>query len=185
MLRVNELEELFYAAPTLARMSPQRGNRLAIVTNGGGAGVVATDRLIELGGRLATLGPDTITKLNSVLPPTWSHANPIDLIGDADANRYANAVAILMEDASIDALLVPYCPTAIVSFAEAAKGLIGALAKPAAAPKKNVFACWMGSATVAEGRAQLVAARVPDFETPERAVRAFMYLVHYRKNQDL
>jgi acetyltransferase len=185
MLRVNELEELFDAAATLARMSPQRGNRLAIVTNGGGAGVLATDRLIELGGRLATLGPDTITKLNSVLPPTWSHANPIDLIGDADAHRYANAVAILMEDASIDALLVAYCPTAIVSSAEAAKGLIGALAKPAAAPKKNVFACWMGSATVAEGRAQLVAARVPDFETPERAVRAFMYLVHYRKNQDL
>ena len=115
MLRVDELEELFDAAATLARMSPQRGNRLAIVTNGGGAGVLATDRLIELGGQLATLGSDTITKLNLVLPPTWSHANPIDLIGDADANRYASAVAALMEDASIDALLVAYCPTAIVS----------------------------------------------------------------------
>ncbi len=185
MLRVNEVEELFDAAATLARMSPQRGNRLAIVTNGGGAGVLATDRLIEEGGRLATLAPDTIAKLNSVLPPTWSHANPIDIIGDADADRYANAVAILMEDANIDALLVAYCPTAIVSSAQAAKGLIDALAQPATAPKKNVFACWMGAATVAEGRAQLVAARVPDFETPERAVRAFMYLVHYRKSQDL
>lgn len=184
MLRVNELEELFDAAATLARMSRQRGNRLAIVTNGGGAGVLATDRLIELGGRLATLGPDTIAKLNAVLPPTWSHANPIDIIGDADADRYAKAIAILMADASNDALLVAYCPTSIVSSAEAAKGVIGALAKPAAAPK-NVFACWMGAATVAEGRAQLVAARVPDFETPERAVRAFMYLVQYRKNQDL
>ncbi len=185
MLRVNEVEELFDAAATLARMSPQRGNRLAIVTNGGGAGVLATDRLIEEGGRLAALGPDTIGKLNAVLPPTWSHGNPVDIIGDADDARYANAVAILMEDANIDALLVAYCPTAIVSPAQAAKGLIGALAQPGAAPKKNVFACWMGAATVAEGRAQLVAARVPDFETPERAVRAFMYLVRYRKSQDL
>ncbi len=185
MLRVNEVEELFDAAATLARMSPQRGNRLAIVTNGGGAGVLATDRLIEEGGRLATLAPDTIAKLNSVLPPTWSHANPIDIIGDADADRYANAVTILMEDANIDALLVAYCPTAIASSAQAAKGLIGALAQSTTAPKKNVFACWMGAATVAEGRAQLVAAGVPDYETPERAVRAFMYLVHYRKSQDL
>ena len=122
MLRVNEVEELFDAAATLARMSSQRGNRLAIVTNGGGAGVLATDRLIEEGGRLATLGPDTIAKLNSVLPPTWSHANPIDIIGDADADRYANAVEILMEDANIDALLVAYCPTAIVSSDERPRG---------------------------------------------------------------
>jgi acetyltransferase len=185
MLRVNEVEELFDAAATLARMSPQRGNRLAIVTNGGGAGVLATDRLIEEGGRLAALAPDTIAKLDAVLPPTWSHANPVDIIGDADADRYAKATAILMGDGNIDALLVAYCPTAIVSSAQAAKGLIGALAQSAAAPKKNVFACWMGAATVAEGRAQLVAGRVPYFETPERAVRAFMYLVHYQKSQDL
>jgi len=185
MLRVNEVEELFDAAATLSRMSPQRGNRLAIVTNGGGAGVLATDRLIEEGGRLATLAPDTIAKLNSVLPATWSRANPVDIIGDADAERYANAVAILMEDANVDALLVAYCPTAIVSSAQAAEGLIGALAQPATAPKKNIFACWMGAATVAEGRAQLIAACVPDYETPERAVRAFMYLVHYQKSQDL
>src|ERR1035437_10016836 len=184
MLRVNEVGELFDAAATLARMSPQRGNRLAIVTNGGGAGVLATDRLIEEGGKLATLSPDVIAKLNAVLPPTWSHANPIDLIGDADAGRYANSVSILIDDPGNDALLVAYCPTAIGSSAEAAKGLIGVLSKSNAA-KKNVFACWMGAATVAEGRAQLIDAQLPDFETPERAVRAFMYLVRYRQNQDL
>ena len=184
MLRVNEVEELFDAAATLARMSPQRGNRLAIVTNGGGAGVLATDRLIEEGGRLAALSPDVIAKLNAVLPPTWSHANPIDLIGDADAGRYTNSVSILIDDFGNDALLVAYCPTAIGSSADAAKGLIGALSRPNAA-KKNVFACWMGAATVAEGRAQLIDAQLADFETPERAVRAFMYLVHYRQNQDL
>ncbi len=185
MLRVNEMEELFDAAATLARMSPQRGNRLAIITNGGGAGVLATDRLIQEGGQLATLSPDTVTKLNVVLPPTWSHANPIDIVGDADAARYANTVTILMEDTNVDALLVAYCPTAIVSSGEAAKGLIDVLSQPATRPKKNVFACWMGEVSVAEGRAQLVAGKVPDYETPERAVRAFMYLIRYQQSQDL
>jgi len=185
MLRVSEVEELFDAAATLARMAPQRGNRLAIVTNGGGAGVLATDRLIEEGGKLATLTPEVIAKLNAVLPATWSHANPVDLIGDADADRYAKSVSILMDDPSNDALLVAYCPTAIGSSADAAEGLIGAVSHSGAARKKNVFVSWMGAATVAEGRKQLVAARLPDYETPERAVRAFMYLVHYRQNQDL
>ncbi len=184
MLRVNEVEELFDAAATLARMSPQRGNRLAIVTNGGGAGVLATDRLIEAGGKLATLAPETIAKLDAMLPATWSRANPVDIIGDADDQRYANAVSALMEDANNDALLVAYCPTAIVSPAQAAKGLVGVLAQPGGT-KKNIFACWMGAATVGEGRDQLVAAGIPDYETPERAVRAFMYLVNYRKSQDL
>ena len=185
MLRVGEVEELFDAAATLARMASPAGDRLAIVTNGGGAGVLATDRLIEEGGHLATLSDDTIAKLNAVLPPTWSHANPIDIIGDADAERYGNAVTVLMQDVNVDGLLVMYCPTAIASSAETAQGLIGALARPDMAGKKNVFACWMGEANVAEGRAQFVAAQVPDFETPERAVRAFMYLVRYRQSQQL
>ncbi len=183
MLRVNEVEELFDAATTLAHRSPQRGDRLAIVTNGGGAGVLATDRLIGEGGRLAELSPATITKLNGVLPATWSHANPVDIIGDADAKRYENALNIVMDDDDIDAVVVLYCPTAVASAADAAKGVVSALT--GGAPVKNVFACWMGDASVAEGRAQLVAAQVPDYETPERAVRAFMYLVRYRQNQDL
>ena len=185
MLRVGEVEELFDAAATLARMASPAGDRLAIVTNGGGAGVLATDRLIEEGGHLATLSDDTIAKLNAVLPPTWSHANPIDIIGDADAERYGNAVTVLMQDVNVDGLLVMYCPTAIASSAETAQGLIGALARPDMAGKKNVFACWMGETNVAEGHAQFVAAQVPDFETPERAVRAFMYLVRYRQSQQL
>ena len=185
MLRVNEVEELFDAAATLARMTPRRGNRLAIVTNGGGAGVLATDRLIEEGGRLATLSAATIDKLNKVLPPTWSHANPVDIIGDADAARYSNAVRIMMDDPDSDALLVAYCPTAIGSAADAAQGLTQVLSQPGAVQKKNVFACWMGDASVQDGRARLIAANVPDYETPERAVRAFMYLVRYQQSQDL
>lgn len=185
MLRVNEMEELFDAAATLARMAPPTGDRLAIVSNGGGAGVLATDRLIEQGGRLATLSEDTVAKLNAVLPPTWSHANPIDIIGDADAERYGNAVNVLMQDDNVDGLLVMYCPTAISTAAETAQGLVDVLARPDLAHKKNVFACWMGEANVADGRAKFVAAQVPDFETPERAVRAFMYLVRYRQSQQL
>ena len=183
MLRVNEVEELFDAAATLARMPPAGGNRLAIVTNGGGAGVLATDRLIEEGGKLATLSAATLDRLNRVLPPTWSHANPVDIIGDADADRYANAVDALMDDDGVDALLVSYCPTAIVSAEDAAKGLIGALEKRKSS--KNVFASWMGEASVGAGRAALAAAKLSDFETPERAVRAFMYLVRYRQSQAL
>jgi acetyltransferase len=184
MLRVNEVEELFDAAATLSRMSRVSGGRLAIVTNGGGAGVLATDRLIEEGGQLAALAPETITKLNKVLPPTWSHANPVDIIGDADAARYRNALDILMDDAGVDALMVTYCPTSIVSSDQAAQGVIDALGKPADA-RKNVFACWMGDENVRDGRARLIEANIPDFETPERAVRAFMYLVRYRQSQEL
>jgi len=187
MLRVDEMEELFDAAATLSRSAPQHGDRLVIVTNGGGAGVLATDRLIEAGGHLATLDAATIDNLDKVLPATWSHGNPVDIIGDADADRYAKAVGALMQAPGIDALLVAYCPTAISSAAEAAKGLIGALAQGtrAGATQKNVFACWMGDASVRDGREQLVAANLPDYETPERAVRAFMYLVRYRQSQDL
>ena len=185
MLRVNGLEELFDAAATLAHMARQSGGRLAIVTNGGGAGVLATDWLIEQGGRLATLGAETIAKLDAVLPPTWSHANPIDIIGDADAERYARAVEIMLQDKDSDGLLVAYCPTSIGSAADAAQGLIGAMSTSQDAAKKNVFACWMGSANVEDGRARLIAAQVPDYETPERAVRAFMYLVRYRQSQEL
>lgn len=184
MLRVNEVEELFDAAATLATMSPQRGSRLAIITNGGGAGVLATDRLIEEGGKLATLSDGIVAKLNAVLPATWSHANPIDIIGDADAVRYANAVEVMLQDPDSDALLVSYCPTSIGSSVDAARGLVDVIQKPGA-PKKNVFACWMGQASVEEGRAALAAAKVPDFETPERAVRAFMYLVRYWQSQEL
>jgi len=185
MLRVNEMEELFDAAATLARMAPPAGDRLAIVSNGGGAGVLATDRLIEEGGKLATLSKETIAKLDAVLPATWSHANPIDIIGDADSERYGKTVSVLMQDENVDGLLVMYCPTAISTAAETAQGLVDVLARPDLAGKKNVFACWMGEANVADGRAKFVEARVPDFETPERAVRAFMYLVRYRQNQQL
>lgn len=183
MLRVDEVEELFDAATTLARMSSQHGKRLAIVTNGGGAGVLATDRLIKEGGALAAISPATMEALDKVLPPTWSRGNPVDIIGDADAARYRAAIEVLMKDDNNDGLLVAYCPTAIASSADAAKGVVDALAPLGA--HKNVFVCWMGEATVRDSRAELIAAKLPYYETPERAVRAFMHLVRYQESQSL
>jgi acetyltransferase len=185
ILRVNGFEELFDAAATLARMSKQVGEELVIVTNGGGAGVLATDQLIQESGRLAKLSSETIGKLNTVLPPTWSRSNPADIIGDAGTERYARAMAVLLQDSNVHNILVIYCPNSIISSTEAADGLIAALSNSANAAKKNVFACWIGDANVKEGRARLAAAHVPVFETPERAVHAFMYLVRYRQSQEL
>ena len=187
ILRVREIDELFDAAATLALMSPQRGKRLAIITNGGGLGVLATDRLIEEGGLLAALAPETIAELDAVLPPTWSCANPIDLIGDADAQRYSDAVSILMSDPNVDAMLVVNCPTAVSSPLEAANGVIEALTRPAdpPVPRKNVLTSWMGEAAARAGRDQLTRAKIPHYDTVERAVRAFMHLVRYCESQDL
>src|SRR5580704_18682498 len=100
---------------------PVKGDALTILTNGGGVGVLATDALLELGGRLAELAPDTLTKLNAVLPPTWSHGNPVDIIGDADGPRYAAAMQALIQEPGLDAIVVLNCPTAVASGIDAAR----------------------------------------------------------------
>src|SRR5262245_57835888 len=110
MLRVMEVDELFDAVETLGRSRPIRGDRLAILTNGGGPGVMATDALIAGGGRLAQLSESTLAQLDAVLPNTWSHANPVDIIGDAPGERYAAALKVLLEDPGVDAVLVLHCP---------------------------------------------------------------------------
>ena len=121
MLRVVETAELFDAVETLAMARPVHGDRLAILTNGGGFGVLATDVLMDEGGRLAELAPATVERLDTVLPPTWSRANPVDIIGDAPGSRYADALGALLEDPGADAVLVLNCPTAIsIGFARCA-----------------------------------------------------------------
>ena len=115
LLRVLDLDELFAAAETLGRVRPFSGKRLAILTNGGGIGVLAVDRLADLGGTLAGISPQTMQKLDAVLPPIWSHANPVDIAGDADAARYAAAFEPLLEDPENDAVLVMNVPTALAS----------------------------------------------------------------------
>lgn len=184
ILRVTGFEEVFDAAATLARMPKQASNDLVIVGNGGGAGVLATDQLISEGGKLASISAATIARLDGVLPRTWSRANPVDIIGDAGTERYARTMAALLEDPDIHNVLVIYCPTSVVTSEEAADGLIGVLSDEKQA-RKNVFASWIGEATVKAGRARLADARIPTYETPERAVHSFMHLVRYRQSQEL
>ena len=117
LLRVFDLDELFAAAES-GRLSPFEGKRLAILTNGGGIGVLAVDRVVDLGGTLAGLSPQTLAKLDSILPPTWSKSNPVDIIEDADATRYAAALQTLIDDPENDAVLAMNVPTALASAGE-------------------------------------------------------------------
>jgi acetyltransferase len=181
MLRVYELDELFDAVETLALCKPMAGDRLAILTNGGGIGVMATDSLIEAGGRLALLSPETLAKLDSALPRTWSHGNPVDIIGDATAERYSAALKALVEEPDADAVLVLNCPTAVASSTDAARAVI-AVAEPR---KRNIFTSWVGDHAVREARHLFSEAGLPSYDTPNQAVRAFMHMVRYRRNQDM
>lgn len=124
MLRVFDIDELFAAVETLAHAKKQTGERLAIVTNGGGLGVMAVDALTGEGGKLATIGADTMTVLDGLLPATWSHANPVDIIGDAPGKRYASTVRALVDDTKNDALLIMHAPTATADSVEAARAVI-------------------------------------------------------------
>ncbi len=187
MLRVYDFHELFAAVETLARgvsVRP-RGERLAIMTNGGGPGVMAVDRLIDLGGTLAKLAPETIDKLDAVLPATWSRANPVDIIGDAPGSRYAAALEILLQAKELDAVLVMHAPTAIASSSEGARAVLDTLEKMEGKHGKYVLTNWMGEVAVAEARGLFSAADIPTYRTPESAVGAYMHLVRYRRNQEL
>lgn len=181
MLRVSSIDELFAASETLARTRPLSGERLAIMTNGGGAGVLAVDALISGGGTLATLSRETIDKLNKQLPDTWSKANPVDIIGDAPRERYATTLETLAEAEEVDAILVMHCPTATASSTEAAQAVI----ETAKAHPANVLTTWIGGAIVAEARSLFRDAGIPTYSTPEAAVQAFMHLVRYRHNQEM
>ena len=181
MLRVFSTEDLFDAAETLARARPLTGDRLAIMTNGGGPGVMATDALILGQGRLASLSVETLRRLDASLPPTWSHGNPVDIIGDAPTERYVQTLQILLEDPQADAVLFIHAPTAIVPSAEIAAA-ISPVAKQAG---RNVFACWLGGDAVRQARSAFAQAGIPTYDTPEEAVSAFLQVVQFRCNQDL
>lgn len=181
MLRVASLREMFDAVATLTSGVKVTGDRLAIVTNGGGAAVMAVDALEAQAGRLADLSPSTMAALNQALPPTWSHANPVDIIGDAPPARYAAAVKAVLADPGADALLVMACPTALTNLTAAAETVID-VSKGAGRP---VLSCWMGDPAVRAARARFAGAHIPTFETPEEAIHAFTHLVERRRNHQL
>lgn len=182
MLRVGGLRELFDAVSTLGAGMRVYGDRLAILTNGGGAGVMAADALEARDGRLAELSPETMEKLAATAPKHWSGANPVDILGDTHAPVYARALEIMLEDRNADAVLVMNCPTAVEDSTAAADAVVEVL--KAKRYHRPVLSAWMGQTAVAEGRRRLAAAGVPAHETPDEAVRAFMHLVDHRKNQE-
>jgi acetyltransferase len=180
MLRVDTLEALFDAAQTLAHVKPWRGERLAILTNGGGAGVLAADALSLGGGRLAELSAGTIAALDQCLPKTWPRANPVDIIGDAPVARYADALRVLLAAPEVDGVLFMHAPTAIVPAGDIAAECLPLIQQAG----KPVLACWLGGATVAGARQAFSTAQVASYSTPEHAVAGWLQRVHYCRNQE-
>ena len=179
ILRVMDLEELFDAVTTLAYSPSFPGDDLIILTNGGGAGVLATDALIDRGGRLTQLSPQTVQLLDKVLPQTWPRGNPVDIVGDAPPSRYADALDILLAAPETNAVLAINCPTAIASSVDAAKAVVAA----AHGKERPVLTNWLGAQSAAAARALFGEAGIPSYDTPSDAARGFMHLVKYRQGQ--
>jgi len=181
VVRVYSINELFSAARVLANNYAVTGDRLAIITNAGGPGVMSTDRAEDVGIQLAELSPNSLDLLNEVLPTHWSHANPVDILGDATPDRYQKALNICLADDNIDGVLVILTPQAMTDPTQVAHCIIEA----AQISKKPVLASWTGGAKVQEGRQLFADSRVAHFSTPEMAVDAFSFLTQYNQNQVL
>jgi acetyltransferase len=172
VLRVNSISDLFDMSEVLAKQPRPQGSRLTILTNAGGPGVLATDTLIENGGELAAISPEIMTSLNDILPPQWSHNNPIDILGDADPQRYKKALEIVTKDPNSDGLLVILTPQAMTDptqIAEQLKPYVQMSGKP-------ILASWMGGADVAAGQQILNRQGIPTYAYPDTAARVFSYM---------
>ena len=183
VLRVRGLAEMFDAAETVSRFRPLDRARLGIVTNGGGAGVLAVDRLAEGRGELAELDSTTIRSLAERLPANWSRANPVDIIGDAPATRYLGAVHAVAADRDVDVVLVMNCPTALASPADAARAVAGEVRKGMIG-RKPVLSCWLGGATARDARRILREAGVASYDTPATAAAAVGHLTDWGRAQE-
>jgi acetyltransferase len=178
ILRVSTIAELFDCAKTLSMQRLPRGNRLAIVTNAGGPGVIATDALIDQDGYLADLSPETMKYLDDYMPPFWSRGNPIDILGDADPARYSTAVKACLRDPNVDGVLAVLTPQAMTDATAVARDLI----EKARATYKTVLAAFLGEIDVAEARYILEQGRIPAYERPEDAVKSFLNMYEYQRN---
>jgi acetyltransferase len=170
VLRVNSISELFYVAEALAKQPRPKGPRLTILTNAGGPGVLATDALISAGGELTDISAETIATYNSFLPDAWSHNNPVDILGDAESDRYSKALEIASKDVNTDGMLVILTPQGMTNATEVAEHL----APYASGTGKPVIASWMGGDGVAEGEAILKRAGIPVFPYPDAAAETFV-----------
>ena len=178
IVRVDTIQELFDCAELTAKQPRPKGSRLAIITNGGGPGVMAADTLAKFGIEPAKLDSDTLTKFDTHLPAFWSRSNPIDILGDASPERYSQVLEVCFQAREIDAVLVILAPQALADPIPVAQALAGATK----GRRHPVFACWMGGRSIAEAVAVLNEAGIPTYETPERAVRAFLYMYEYARN---
>lgn len=181
VLRVNTIGELFDCAQTLAMQKQPLGKRLAIITNAGGPGVIATDALISMKGDIASLSDDTIKKLDKVMPPAWSRGNPVDVLGDAGPERYMNAADICLKDDGVDGILVILTPQEMTDSAEIAEKIVELSKKT----DKTILASWMGESDVKEGRKVLEKGNIPVYRIPEDGVRTFMNMYRYSRNLEL
>ena len=178
VLRVGSISDLFHMAEVLGKQQRPRGPRLTLVTNAGGPAVLATDALISTGGQLATLSPATHAALNRILPTHWSRGNPIDILGDADPGRYAEALKVAAHDPESDALLVIMAPQGMTDPAQVAERLV----EYARIPGKPILASLMGGARVAQAEQVLNAADIPTFAFPDTAARIFSHMWLYTEN---
>ncbi len=181
LARVFDFGNIFEFTDLVGRRRVPKGNRLAIVTNAGGPGVMATDSLISMGGKLVELSEKTMQRLNEYLPPFWSHGNPIDVLGDATPERFAGATEIVLDDENVDAVLVLLTPQAMTAPTETAT----AISQLASKTTKSIMAGWLGGASMREGIQIFNQAGISSFTAPEQAIRAFMTLSNYSENQQM
>ena len=180
IIRVEDLDDLFNAAEVTARLRPLARARVAIVTNGGGAGVMAVDQLLDDDASLATLMPETLAALDAVLPNTWSHANPVDIIGDAPPERYGAAMLAVAADPGVDAILVMNCPTAMADPVAAAMAVAGET-QHGMIDGKPVLACWLGKLAAGPARDVLQRSGIANFDTPGQAAEAVAFLTRWSR----
>ncbi len=184
IVRVEEIADLFNAAEVLGTQPLPRGPNLAIITNAGGPGVMTTDALIAKGGKLAKLSQKTLDALNRVLPPFWSHGNPIDVLGDARADRYKAAVEACLNDGNIDGILIIFTQQAVSESVEIAKNIVE-LVHSKAYQNKTILTSFMGFGAVQEANNILNQNNIPTYSTPEQAVKTFMHMNQYQRNVEL
>jgi len=184
IVRVNEIADLFNCAEVLGTQPLPCGPNIAIITNAGGPGIMATDAMVSLGGKIAHLSPQTMETLNSALPHFWSHGNPIDIIGDAKADRYRTVVEACLKDENVDGLLIIYTAQAVGQPVEVAQSIVE-LVKSQPYQNKTILTCFMGYGAVEEANKVFNENNIPTYSTPEQAVKTYMYMYQYKSNLDL
>jgi acetyltransferase len=184
IVRVEEIADLFNCAEVLGMQPLPKGPNLAIITNAGGPGVMATDALIARGGKLARLSQKTMDFLNSLLPHYWSRGNPIDILGDANAERYKAVVEACLNDENIDGILVIYTAQAVAEPIEIAKSIVG-VCKSGRYRSKTILTSFMGRGVVEEANRVFIENSIPTYSTPEQAVKTYMYMHQYKRNLEL